>query len=152
MLTYTGNECFGVYIAIIYLFMVENHQRGRFRASPPFPIKGKKIPDFETNPSQQSGFISVTDPAENRGGEKKKNPNFGSHGLKQIDTFIPRADFLDTDYWALLTVFAGQLICQLIYSPLRRDTVQRAWKHSCLFPGFPCPWKAAESLDCPPRQ
>lgn len=88
---------------------------------PLFQQRGK-IPNLETNPSQQSGLISPQREQKTGG----KNPNFGAHSLRQIETFIPRADFLDSDYWALLTVFAGQLICQLIYSPLRRDTVQRA--------------------------
>lgn len=56
MLTYTGNECFGAYIAIIYLFMVQNPQRGRFKASPPFPTKGGKNPWFPNKPIAMKWF------------------------------------------------------------------------------------------------
>lgn len=56
MPTYTGNECFGAYIAIIYLFMVQNPQRGRFKASPPFPTKGGKNPWFPNKPIAMKWF------------------------------------------------------------------------------------------------
>lgn len=71
VLTYTGSVFFCLYIAFfLYLSMVQNPQRGSFRASPPFPKKGEKSLIFN-NPITTKWFDSITEQAKNREGKKK---------------------------------------------------------------------------------
>lgn len=62
-------SAFFVYIIIIYLFTVQN---SLFLEHHPLFLQRRKIPNFETNPSQQNGLILVTKQAENWGEKKSQ--------------------------------------------------------------------------------